>query len=114
MFLHHLHVDRKLVEPISLSEDTMVSDNLQNPQPMQLDEWELLSQLHPANDMQISDLDILGRCDLDKNHNWHDTTIPLHLQELAIDFIQNNHSDHHLLNHPTLIHQILRHYPQLK
>ena len=74
----------------------MVIDNLQYPQPMQLDEWELLSQLHPTNDMQVSDLDILGRRDFDKNHNWHDTTTPLHLQELAIDFIQNNRSDHHL------------------
>ena len=53
------HVDRKPIEPISLSEDTMVSDDLQNPQPMQLDEWESLSQLHPTNDMQISDLDLV-------------------------------------------------------
>ena len=74
----------------------MVSDDLQNPQPMQLDEWELLSQLHPTNDIQISDLDILGRHDFDKNHNWHDTTIPLIYLELAINFIQNNRSHHHL------------------
>ena len=71
------HVDRKPIEPISLSKDTMVFDGLQNLQPMQLDEWELLSQLHPTNDIQISDLDILGHHDFDKNHNWHDTTIPL-------------------------------------
>ena len=63
---------------------------------MQLDEWELLSQLHPTNDMQISDLDILGHRDFEKNHNWDDTTIPLILQELAIEFIQNNRLDHHL------------------
>ena len=90
------HVDRKPIDPISLPEDTMVTDNLQYPQPMQLDEWELLSQLHPTNDMQLSDLDNLGRCDFDKNHNWHDTTIPLDLQELSIDFIQNNRSEHPL------------------
>ena len=53
------HVDRKPVKPISLLEHTMVSNDLQNPQPMQLDEWELLSQLHPTNDMQISDLDLV-------------------------------------------------------
>ena len=45
------HVDRKPIEPLSLSEHTMVSNDLQNPHHMDLDEWKLLSQLHPANDM---------------------------------------------------------------
>lgn len=38
---------------------------------------------------------MLGLHDFD-NHNWTHTTIPFNLQEIGIQFIENNHFIHHI------------------
>jgi len=35
------------------------------PEPVDIDEWKFLSQLHPGNNMEIYDMEILGHYDLD-------------------------------------------------
>ena len=57
-----------------------------------MSEWELLSQLHPGNNLQLDDLDMLGHHDFDTNHNWGHTHIPLHLQNSTISIIDLNRS----------------------
>ncbi len=64
---------------------------------MEINEWELLSQLHPTNELLINDLDMLGLRGFDDTHNWNHTTIPLDLQNSAIQFIENSCSIHHIL-----------------
>ena len=53
------------------------------PETMDLNEWELLSQLYPTDELLINDIQMLGLRGLDDSHNWNDTTIPLHLQEIG-------------------------------
>ena len=57
-----------------------------------MSEWELLSQLHPGNNLQLDDIDILGHRNFDANHNWGHMHIPLHLQNSAISFLDLNRS----------------------
>jgi len=64
---------------------------------MEINEWELLFQLYPTNELLINDLDMLGLCGFDDNHNWNHTTIPLDLQNNAIQFIENSHSIQQIL-----------------
>lgn len=56
--------------------------------------------------MEIDDIDMLGHCDFDSNHNWAHTTIPLPLQEIAIRFIDFSRSS-------TQIHSSLSPIPHL-
>jgi hypothetical protein len=90
------HVNHKPPTPLPIAQENAFIDEMKTPHPMDLDEWEMLSQLHPTNDIQISDLDMLGHHDFDNNHNWNTTSIPFNLQEIAIQFIENNHSHHQL------------------
>ena len=64
---------------------------------MDLNEWELLSQLYPTDELLINEIQMLGLRGFDDNHNWNDATIPLHLQEIGAHFIENNHSLHHII-----------------
>jgi hypothetical protein len=78
------HVDHKPPTPLPIAQENAFGDEMKTPHPMDLDEWEILSQLHPTNNIQISDLDMLGHHDFDNNHNWNTTSIPFNLQEISI------------------------------
>lgn len=90
------NVDHHPSKPLPLADENLVDGKLQPLHPTNLDEWEMLSQIHPTNDIQVNHLDMLGLLDFDKNHNWNDTIIPFNLQEIAIPFITNNCSNQHL------------------
>lgn len=51
---------------------------------IELDEWEFLSQLHPSNTIELSDLNILGHCNFGKNLNWSYTFILVHMQGIVV------------------------------
>ena len=74
------HVDHKASKPLPLADDNLVDGQIQPFHPTNLDEWEILSQFHPTDDIQVNHLDMLGLCDFDKNHNWNYTIIPFNLQ----------------------------------
>ena len=63
-----------------------------HPDSVDMHEWKFLSQLHPGNNLEVDDLDMLGHRDFDSNHNWNHTTIPSTLHETAENFIEFNRS----------------------
>ena len=77
------HVDREPSPPPTISVDTPPPDEDHPTSSINLSEWELLSQLHPGNNLQLDDLDMLGHRNFDTNHNWGHTQIPLHFAKLS-------------------------------
>ena len=67
---------------------------------MQMNEWEILYHLHPCYNIEIDSLEIIGHRDFDFNHNWSHTSIPLHLQETTINFIEFNCSNNQNQHRP--------------
>ena len=86
------HVNRQPSPPPTISIDTPPPHEDHPACSIDMSEWELLSQLHPGNNLQLDDLDMLGHRDFDTNHNWGHTHIPLHLQNLTISFLDLNRS----------------------
>ena len=80
---------------------------------MDMYEWEILSHLHPKNNIQVDDLDILGHRDIDTKHNWAHSQIPLHLQEYVISFIDVNRSSNQIPTPPCSTSFLLSAYLQL-
>jgi len=91
------HQHRTLSDIESVTNDTSTIHETNPPDTMEINEWELLSQLHPTNELFINDLDMLGLRGFDDTHNWNHTTIPLDLQNNATQFIENNYSIHRIL-----------------
>ena len=56
-----------------------------------MDEWELLSQMRPGNNIKVNDLEMLGHREFDKNHNWSHNNICTELHETVTSFIEVNH-----------------------
>ena len=55
-----------------------------------MDEWELLSQMRPGNNIKVNHLENLGHHEFDKNHNWSHNNICTQLHETATSFIEVN------------------------
>ena len=91
----HQHCTLSNIE--SVADDTSTINETNPLDTMEINEWELLSQLHPTNELFINDLDMLGLRGFDDTHNWNHTTIPLDLQNNAIQFIENSCSIHRIL-----------------
>ena len=60
------HVERVQEEPSTSPSDDSNSDLIPFPLPHTMDEWELLSQIRPGNNIHIDDLEMLEHCDFDK------------------------------------------------
>ena len=86
--------------PLDTDSNTSPPHESHGPSPMVMYEWEILSYLHPGDNIQVDELDMLSHRDFDTNHNWAHTNIPLHLQESTISFIDVNHSSNQVLVHP--------------
>jgi len=91
------HQHRTLSDIESVANDTSTIHETNPPDTMEINEWELLYQLHPTDELLINDLDMLGLRGFDDTHNWNHTTIPLDLQNNTIQFIENSRSIHHIL-----------------
>ena len=83
-------VERIQEEPFTPPFDDSNSNPIPFPLPHTMDEWEILSQIRSDNNIHIDDLEMLGHCDFDKNHNWTHENIPTHLHETMISFIDLN------------------------
>lgn len=69
--------------------------------PMQMNEWKLISHLHPGYNIEIDVPEIIGYRDFNANENWSHTYIHLHLQEPAIFFFEFNQSNIQSQLHPS-------------
>lgn len=96
-FYEPWHQHRTLSDIDPLANDNSNIHEFHPPDIMDLNEWELLSQLYPTDELLINDLQMLGLRGFDENHNWNHTAIPLHLQEIGPQFIENNHSVHRII-----------------
>ena len=67
---------------------------------MDMSEWEILSHLHPGNNIQVDELDMLGHHDFETNHYQDKTHVPLHLQGSDISFIDVNRSSNQIPTPP--------------
>lgn len=74
----------------------LLDDEMHARHHMELGEWELLSQLHLSNNIQLSDLNMLGHCNFHNNHNSICTYVPIHMQETTVQFIDFNGSNHQI------------------
>jgi len=62
------HIHQEIENPQTPhTEDQSTSDTPLNS--MQMNEWKILSQLHPSYNIEVDDLDIIGYHDFDANHN---------------------------------------------
>jgi ATP-dependent DNA helicase PIF1 len=87
---HAWHVDRSLanVEEPPLEE---AEENDTNMHPdMEINEWELLSRLIHAANIDFNELDILGHRDFDTNYSWNNPDIPEAVLSYATQFIETN------------------------
>ena len=85
------HVHRENEHPQSPPTEDQTTANTP-PASMQMNEWQILSQLHPSYNIAIDDLNMIGYLDFDVNHNWSQNIIPPPLQETTSNFIDFNHS----------------------
>ena len=60
------HVERVQEEPSTPPSDDSNFDPIPFPFPHTMDEWELISQIRPGNNIHIDDLEMLGHHDFDK------------------------------------------------
>ena len=84
------HIERVEEEPSTPLSDGSNFDAIMFPLPHTMDEWELLSQMRPSNNIQVNDLEMLGHREFDKNHNWSHNNIPTHLHVTTTSFIDLN------------------------
>ena len=84
------HVERKQEQPSTPPSHDSNSNAITFPLPHSMDEWELLSQMRPGNNIHIDDLEMLGHRDFDKNHNWTHKNITTDLHHIATSFIDLN------------------------
>jgi DNA replication protein DnaC len=57
---------------------------------IELNEWQLFSQMGPSSSVSVSELDMLGRCEFDQNNRWDLIIIPEPLHIIATQFINEN------------------------
>ena len=57
---------------------------------MEINEWELLSRLIPAANIDFNELDILGHRDFDTKYCWNNPYIPEAVLTYATQFIESN------------------------
>ena len=84
------HVERTQEQPSTPVSDDSNSNAVTFPFPHSMDEWELLSQMRPGNNIQIDDLEMLGHRDFEKNHYWTHNNITTHFHETTTSFIDLN------------------------
>ena len=63
------HQHRTLSDIESVANDNSTIHEANPPDTMEINEWELISQLYPTNEFLINDLDMLGLHGFDENHN---------------------------------------------
>lgn len=68
-FYNPWHQHRTLSDIESVTNDTSNINEANPTDTMEINEWELLSQLHPTNELLINDLDMLGLRVFDDTHN---------------------------------------------
>ena len=85
------HIQRAEEEPSTHLSDDSNSNAITFSLPHTMDEWELVSQMPPGNNIQFDHLEMLGHHEFDKNHNWSNNNIPTHLHETTTSFIELNH-----------------------
>jgi len=86
------HVNRRPEVTLPVVGDDASPNGFHTCQTMAIDEWKILSHLHPRNNIDVDDLDILSHRDFDSNQNWALTNIPPTLQETTIHFIESSRS----------------------
>jgi hypothetical protein len=87
---HAWHVDHS---PANVEETTLdeaeENDTHMHPD-MEINEWELLSRLILASNIDFNELDILGNRDFDTNYCWNNPEIPEAVLTFATQFIETN------------------------
>ena len=63
------HIEHAEEEPSTPLSNVSNFDAITFPLPHTMDEWELLSQIRPGNNIHIDEFEMLGHRDFDKNHN---------------------------------------------
>ena len=84
------HIERAEEEPSTPLSDDSNFDAITFPFPHTMDEWELLSQMRPGNNIEVNDLEMLCNREFDKNHNLSHNNICTHLHEIETSFIELN------------------------
>ena len=64
------HIEIAKEEPSTPLSDGSNFDSITFPLRHTMDEWEILSQMEPGNNIQVDDLEMLGLHEFVKNHNW--------------------------------------------
>lgn len=52
-----------------------------------MNEWELFLQMGPSNNINVHELDLLGRREFDSSYKWEQLVVPQELHEIATQFI---------------------------
>lgn len=81
------HIDCKEQTENDLGEDIKSEDEPSLQDPPQLHEWELISNMSHSNNLNFNELDLLGKHDFDKNHNWEGHNVSSQLYEDANQFV---------------------------
>lgn len=82
------HVHRTTIAATEETEEDTSSDEEINLQHNIQSEWQALSSIHPRNPLQINELDMLGKRDMDINHSWGTTQFNTQQQISASTFIE--------------------------
>ena len=87
------HINRVQNIPTAEPEDDTDNDDLEILEDPDLYEWELLSQMGASNNLNIDDLDMLGKRDIDINYSWNTNNVCHQLDESATTFISKGKLD---------------------
>ena len=87
------HINRVQNIPTAEPEDDTDNDDLEILEDPDLYEWELLSQMGASNNLNIDDLDMLGKRDIDINYSWNTNNIFHQLDESTTTFISKGKLD---------------------
>ena len=84
------HIEHTEEEPSTPLSDGSNFDAITFPLSHTMDEWELLSEMRPGNNIEVNDLEMLGHREFDKSHNWSHSNICTKLHETTTSFIDLN------------------------
>ncbi|XP_059076823.1 uncharacterized protein LOC131057818 [Cryptomeria japonica] len=83
------HVERTSIENAEANSDSEIEENEAIQRNTTEHEWEIISRLHHGQNIQFSEIDMLGRRDIDRHTNWSADYQGEEYTTTAISFITN-------------------------
>lgn len=95
------HVTRTEQLEGGVEDEDYSDDDMDQQATVEMNEWELLSQLGLINNLNLNELDVLGRHDFANNHTWENHNVPSNLHDIAVPFLHTSNMSHQDVHSPS-------------